>query len=136
MTRPIEIAGAAVSADHYIGGRRVPSAETFAVFSPIDQRVLGHVASGLAEHVEDADRLKPERWSGEERDYRFNHLSNGTQDCPGGALVLLLGKAVLAQLLDRYSLVLQRPEFDNTASLPASFDFYDACFSVRPRSRP
>jgi cytochrome P450 len=88
------------------------------------------------EHVEDADRLKPERWSGEERDYRFNHLSNGTQDCPGGALVLLIGKAVLAQLLDRHSLVLQRPKFENPASLPASFDFYDACFSVRPRSRP
>ncbi len=88
------------------------------------------------DHVEDADRLKPERWADGGRDYRFNHLSNGTQDCPGGALVLLLGKAVLAQLLDRYSLVLQRPKLANPASLPASFDFYDACFSVRPRSRP
>jgi cytochrome P450 len=87
-------------------------------------------------HVEDADRLKPERWADGGRDYRFNHLSNGTQDCPGGALVLLLGKAVLAQLLERYSLVLQRPKLDNPASLPASFDFYDACFSARPRSRP
>jgi cytochrome P450 len=85
-------------------------------------------------HVEDANGFKPERWSGDARDYRFNHLSNGTQDCPGGSLVLLLGKAVLAQMLDRYSLVLERPQLGSAASLPTSFDFYDACFSVRPRS--
>src|SRR5213078_4374902 len=34
------------------------------------------------EGVEDADRLKPERWAEGGRDYRFNHLSNGSQDCP------------------------------------------------------
>jgi cytochrome P450 len=88
------------------------------------------------DHVEDADRLKPERWADDGRDYRFNHLSNGTQDCPGGALVLLLGKAVLAQMLDRHSLTLQRPKLGSAGALPASFDFYDACFSVTPRSRP
>jgi cytochrome P450 len=86
------------------------------------------------EHVQDADRLRPERWSDDARDYRFNHLSNGTQDCPGGALVLLLGKAVLAQMLTRYSLVLQRPNLGSAEALPRSFNFYEACFSVRPRS--
>jgi cytochrome P450 len=85
------------------------------------------------EHVEDADRVRPERWT-DGRDYRFNHLSNGSQDCPGGALVLLLGKAVLAQVLSRYSLVLERPKLGSP--LPHSFDFYDACFSLQPRSRP
>jgi cytochrome P450 len=85
------------------------------------------------DHVEDADRMVPERWT-EARDYRFNHLSNGSQDCPGGALVLLLGKAVLAQMLSRYALSLERPKLGS--SLPHSFDFYDACFSVHPRSRP
>jgi hypothetical protein len=49
--------------------------------------------------------------------------------------VLLLGKAVLAQMLDRYSLTLERPELGSAGSLPASFDFYRACFSVKPRSR-
>jgi cytochrome P450 len=87
------------------------------------------------EHVEDADRCRPERWSGDAHDYRFNHLSNGSQDCPGGPLVLLLGKAVLAQMLSRYSLSLQRPNLGSSSSLPHSFDFYDACFSVTSRSR-
>jgi cytochrome P450 len=87
------------------------------------------------DHVEDADRLRPERWRDDARDYRFNHLSNGSQDCPGGSLVLLLGKAVLAQMLDRYSLDLRRPDLGSAGALPRSFDFYNACFWVGPRSR-
>jgi cytochrome P450 len=47
------------------------------------------------EHVTDPDRMHPERWSQTSRDYRFNHLSNGTQDGPGGPLVLRLRKAVI-----------------------------------------
>jgi cytochrome P450 len=86
------------------------------------------------EHVEDADGLRPERWSEDGHDYRFNHLSNGSQDCPGGPLVLLLGKAVLAQMLGRYTLTLERPELGSAGSLPASFDFYRASFSIKPRS--
>jgi cytochrome P450 len=86
------------------------------------------------DHVQDADRMAPERWSSDARDYRFNHLSNGSQDCPGGALVLLLGKAVLAQVLSRYSLRLERPRLGSSGTLPHSFDFYDACFSLNPRS--
>jgi cytochrome P450 len=88
-----------------------------------------------AEHVEDADRCRPERWSDDTHDYRFNHLSNGSQDCPGGPLVLLLGKAVLAQMLARYSFELERPKLGSSESLPHSFDFYGARFSVQPRSR-
>lgn len=49
-----DVAGIAVSPDHYIGGRRVASSEMFDVFSPIDQRLLGRVAEGRAEHVESA----------------------------------------------------------------------------------
>ena len=86
------------------------------------------------EHVDDADRLVPERWSKPGRDYRFNHLSNGTQDCPGGALVLLLGKTVLAQMLDRFSLVLEQPRLATSGALPHTFNFYEARFSVKPRS--
>ncbi len=83
------------------------------------------------DHVEDADRCKPERWSDDAHDYRFNHLSNGSQDCPGGPLVSLLGKAVLAHILSRYSLDLERPKLGESGSLPRSFDFYDACFTLR-----
>ena len=50
----LNVAGVAVSADHYIDGRRVTSSQCFELFSPIDQRLLGKVAEGLPEHVEQA----------------------------------------------------------------------------------
>lgn len=36
MTRLAIVAGVPVSTDHWIGGKRVPSRERFAVHSPID----------------------------------------------------------------------------------------------------
>lgn len=55
MTSPLlDVAGVAVSPDHYIDGRRVPSTETFEVRCPIDGSLLGRVAEGLPEHVEAA----------------------------------------------------------------------------------
>ena len=50
----LDIAGIAVSPDHYIGGRRVASAERFDLFSPIDQQSLGAIAQGTPEHVDAA----------------------------------------------------------------------------------
>ncbi|HEY1089788.1 MAG TPA: aldehyde dehydrogenase family protein, partial [Burkholderiaceae bacterium] len=50
----LDIAGIAVSPDHYINGQRVASAERFALHSPIDQRLLGHIGEGLPEHVDAA----------------------------------------------------------------------------------
>jgi cytochrome P450 len=85
------------------------------------------------DHVEAADRLKPERWKDHGRDYRFNHLSNGSQDCPGGPLVLLLGKAVLAGTLERYSLTLEHPRLDAKGPLPHMLDFYETRFMAEPR---
>ncbi len=83
------------------------------------------------DHVEDADRLVPERWSGEVRDYRFNHLSNGSQDCPGGPLVLLLGKSVIARTLERWRLSLRAPQIDGSGPLPYTLDFFDARFTLQ-----
>ena len=40
--------GIDVSPDHHIGGERVGGDERFEVISPIDQRVLAHVARGGA----------------------------------------------------------------------------------------
>ena len=51
---PLDVAGVEVSPDHYIGGRRVASAETFELCCPIDQRVLGRIAEGMAAHVQAA----------------------------------------------------------------------------------
>ena len=50
----LDVAGIAVSPDHYIDGRRVASARRFALHSPIDQRLLGEVAEGEPAHVEQA----------------------------------------------------------------------------------
>jgi cytochrome P450 len=86
------------------------------------------------DEVDGADRLKPERWQNGDRSYRFNHLSNGTQDCPGGPLVSLLGKAVIAGLLDEYELTLREPELDAGGALPNMLDFFDIRFDVRVAS--
>lgn len=51
MSHRLNVAGVSVSADHFIGGRRVRSEQTFEVFSPIDRRLLGHVSEGTDRHV-------------------------------------------------------------------------------------
>jgi cytochrome P450 len=78
-----------------------------------------------------ADRADPERWQNGHRDYRINHLSNGTQDCPGGPLVDLLGKAVIARMLDEYELELREPQLDPSQPLPNMLDFFDIRFACR-----
>lgn len=85
------------------------------------------------DHVEDADRLVPGRWSSDGKDYRFNHLSNGSQDCPGGPLVLLLGKAAIANVLARWTLTLVEPSIESGGPLPAMLDFFQARFGVESR---
>jgi cytochrome P450 len=84
-----------------------------------------------AETVPDAHRLRPERWLEGERDPRFNHLSGGSQYCPGIPLVLLLGKGVLARVLASHELTLERPRLDAGRDLPMMLDFFDICFRVR-----
>ena len=83
------------------------------------------------DQVAHADGLAPERWSNGAHDYRFNHLSNGTQDCPGGPLVLLLGKAVLARMLEEYELELREPQLDAGQPLPHMLDFFDIRFAAK-----
>jgi cytochrome P450 len=84
------------------------------------------------EQVPDVDRFVPERWRNRERDYRFNHLSNGTQDCPGGPLVLLLGKAALAHSLGRWRLRLDGEPLQAGEALPSMLDFFRIRFAVEP----
>jgi cytochrome P450 len=83
-----------------------------------------------AERVSGADRLDPRRGADRQRDYRLNQLSNGTQDCPGGPLVHLLGKAVLAQMLARHRLRLESPKLDPGEPLPHMLDFFRMRFRV------
>jgi cytochrome P450 len=84
------------------------------------------------DQVPAADRPDPERWSNGSHPYRFNHLSNGSQDCPGGPLVLLLGKAVIARLLERFTLTLREPELEAGEPLPHMLDFFEIRIDARP----
>jgi cytochrome P450 len=86
------------------------------------------------DQLDGADRLDPERWQNGDRSYRFNHLSNGAQDCPGGPLVSLLGKVVIAHLVDEYELTLREPELDGGQALPNMLDFFEIRFDVRVAS--
>src|SRR5687768_14966495 len=52
----LQIEGVAVSPHHYIGGKRVASGETFDLYRPIDQALLGQISEGTPEHVEEAIR--------------------------------------------------------------------------------
>ena len=63
----LDIAGIAVSPDHYIDGHRVASGETFELHSPIDQQLLGRIGEGQPEHVEAAIKAAQKAfpaWSG------------------------------------------------------------------------
>jgi cytochrome P450 len=66
---------------------------------------------------------------------RFNHLSNGTQYCPGAGLVSLIGKAAIAHTLTRLDLELEQPSLPAGGDLPHMLDFYDVKFRARARQR-
>lgn len=50
----LDVAGVAVSPEHYIDGVRVASETTFELFCPIDQRLLGRVSEGTPADVDAA----------------------------------------------------------------------------------
>jgi cytochrome P450 len=115
-----------VAFDVALAGEHVPAGTQILIINVFNHRDR--------DHVEDADRLVPERWRSDEMpDYRFNHLSNGSQDCPGGPLVLLLGKAAITQMLSRWTLRLEEPALPVGGPMPAMFDFYSARFTARRR---
>ena len=71
------VAGIAVSPDHYIGGRRVPSDERFEDRSPIDWSVLAEVARGGPDEIDlavAAARAAFPQWAALGPDGRAVHL--------------------------------------------------------------
>ena len=52
----LDVAGVRVSPHHYIDGERIASAQSFELFSPIDQQVLGSICEGSDEDVDSAIR--------------------------------------------------------------------------------
>ena len=130
--------GHAAVADHAAAGPR-DDRETRLAGDRLDEGTQVMILNAFnhrdAERVPDADRFRPERWADGERDYRYNHLSNGSQDCPGGPLVHLLGTAVLARVLDAYELRLVAPELHPEGEVPHMLDFFAVRFGVRARER-
>jgi acyl-CoA reductase-like NAD-dependent aldehyde dehydrogenase len=58
------VAGVEVPTDHYIGGERVGSPDTFPTLSPVDLSVLAHVARGGRDEVELAIRAAADAFDG------------------------------------------------------------------------
>jgi cytochrome P450 len=88
------------------------------------------------ERHEFADRFAPEEWTeaaaGE--DWSFNHFSHGPQGCPGAGLALLIGKAVLADLMRQRGFRLLEPKLDPDQPLPHMLDFFRLRFAAEPRA--
>ncbi|CAN5187033.1 hypothetical protein BH18ACT14_BH18ACT14_19380 [soil metagenome] len=71
------VAGVEVSPDHFIGGERVGSAETFADISPIDESPLADIARGGRAEVEaavEAARQAFPAWAALGPEGRAEHL--------------------------------------------------------------
>jgi cytochrome P450 len=85
----------------------------------------------------DAGSFCPDFWLDKRSDYRFNHLSNGTQACAGKSLALFVAKAVLAGLLLRGRYVLKRPKLNMLKPLPFQYDEFVTRFEYfRPFHSP
>ena len=82
-----------------------------------------------------ADRFDPDQWvSGQAaQDWSFNHFSHGPQGCPGTALALFVGKAVVGGLLRNSNVRLLEPELDPGKPLPHTLDYFALRFALTPR---
>jgi cytochrome P450 len=69
-----------------------------------------------------ADKFNPEFWMNVQTDYRFNHLSNGSQSCAGKNLALFIAKAVIATLFDAGRYKLCQPVLKMQKPLPYAFN--------------
>src|SRR5205807_10532128 len=81
-----------------------------------------------------ADRFEPDAWisGGAGEDWSFNHFSNGPQGCPGVGLSMLVGKRMLAKLLEQREVGLLSPKLDPDRPLPHMLDYFGLRFALRP----
>jgi cytochrome P450 len=83
-----------------------------------------------------ADRFAPEAWTEGEAadDPAFNHFSRGPQGCPGTGIAMLVGKALLAQVLTSREPVLLSPALDRSRPLPRMLDPFGIRVELRARA--
>lgn len=78
------------------------------------------------ENLDYADRFAPEKWTDGDAgsNWAFNHFSHGPQGCPGSNLALLIGTAVIAELLTAREPDLREPRMDPDRPLPHMLDVF------------
>jgi cytochrome P450 len=81
-----------------------------------------------------ADRFEPEQWlSGSAADdWSFNHFSHGPQGCPGTALALFVGQAVVGGLFRDTDMRLIGPALDPQKPLPHTLDYFETRLALSP----
>jgi cytochrome P450 len=100
--------------DHVLGGYAVPGNTQIVILNGFNHRDW--------ETDPDAANFRPEFWTDRSTDYRFNHLSNGTQVCAGKNLALFIAKAVIACLFVRGTYRLRKPKLDSGKPPPFQYD--------------
>jgi hypothetical protein len=82
-----------------------------------------------------ADRFAPDEWlsGGAADDWSFNHFSHGPQGCPGIALALLVGKAMLGTVLRDHDLKPLGSALAPDKPMPHMLDFFSLRFELVPR---
>ena len=88
------------------------------------------------ERIEFADRFAPDAWTDGEAagDWSFNHFSHGPQGCPGAYLALLVGTAVLSEVLETRDVSLQSPHLAAGKPLPHMLDVFRTRVALEPRA--
>jgi cytochrome P450 len=107
-----------------LGGNVVPEGTQVIILNTFNHRD--------AETFAAANSFAPEQWLENKADYRFNHLSNGTQVCAGKNLALFVGTAVLAELLRVRRYQVQRPVLDPSKPLPYSLNEFRVRLKILP----
>jgi cytochrome P450 len=105
-------------------GAKLPAGKQALIYNVFNHRNRERVAF--------ADRFAPEEWvSGNAaQDWSFNFFSNGPQGCPGAGLAVILGQALLAQLLTSADVELTGARLDPGKRLPYSLDIYGIAVKV------
>lgn len=104
-----------------LGGARIPAVTQVMIWNSFNHR--DRAAYPLA------DTFSPEAWAGGKPNPLFNHLSSGPQICAGIDLLLFIGKAVLALLLDRRQYALLAPPLDPGRPIPYAYNHFDVRFT-------
>jgi cytochrome P450 len=105
-------------------GARVPAGTQILIFNTFHHRDR--------ERLPYADRFAPEEWTKGDAgaDWGLNFFSHGPQGCPGADLALLVGSAVVAELLAARELASAGDALDPVRPLPHMLDAFALRFTL------